>query len=228
MKRGQDESLPEFIGRWLAEKPPEMQDTICIGGRLLWPETLKRRVDGGRVIEEKCMIRVPTALEKAQAVLETNKQIAEAVAYPPAKRPLTRVVAEEILGPAAYGEMHCATLMAFAIRSFEAPHGAMYHPTLITKEIPLTALYDLFDRLDLYADLEDVRISQEINQEMFDAIVVAVARSASTGPLAVCDGARREQLIVRMAKELAALKSPTPAPETSASSSESSETSTPD
>lgn len=226
------DEIPEFIAKWWRDKPPELIATIALGHRLLWPDTLKVRAGAGEVREVPIYLQTPNAIDKMQAVVATNAKIAELFNVPKDRLPLSREDATRLVGETEYGVLHSAYLMAFCIVEHEPIKGRedgarrlMYLPQTIIQSVGMASLYDLYNRLELYGALEDVRIS-EISPELFDGYVKNIARCMSLAPLFGFSGAAFDRFVVMMAERIASLEKQLQASGDSSSASPS--TSTPD
>jgi hypothetical protein len=85
--------------------------------------------------------------------------------------------------------------------------------------VPRGSLYDLLERVAVYARIEDPRIG-EVDDDTFLEMLKAIGRVKHLGPLAAIAGPERDTCVLRMAVELLRFR-------TSQSSAPSSETSTP-
>lgn len=223
--------MPDWLERWWGDKTPEQIQSIAASdGRILWPDWLKKRLAAGQAAEVPCWLRVPNPLEKMLAVVETNKQVADAFGVDKAKRPITQVEAKLLLNEDAYNELHSCILMAWCILEMKpnGQHGLMFLPQTIVRECGMLTLYDLYDRLRLYGGLEDVRIN-ELTPEIMNGLIKRIARCMSSDPLYDCSGALSALVVVGMAQEIETLRKQVAALQARGdSSSESPSTSTPD
>lgn len=224
--------IPEFLLRWWTDKTPEQIQSIAASDdRILWPDWLKIRVEHGQVKEIPCWLRVPNPIEKLQAIVATNLKVAKMCGVDPKKLPITRTEAMLLVGEDAYNEMHSSILMSFCILELKQDgktHGPRYLPDLILNSVSMLTLYDLYDRLQLYAGLEDVRIN-ELTPEIMNGMIRQISRCMSSAPLRDCSGALSDLIVVGMAQEIEALRKQVAALRApSDSSSESPSTSTPD
>lgn len=230
--------VPEWLLRWWTDKTPEqIASLVASDGRLLWPDWLKIRIEGGQVKEIPCWLRVPDPLEKMQAIVQTNMQVAKMNNVDAKKLPITRTEAILLVGEDAYNEMHSAILMAYCIlekrtvgdeKAPRTEYLPRFLPSTVVKGVGMLTLYDLYDRLQLYAGLEDVRIN-ELTPEIMNGIIFQVARCMSSAPLRDCSGALSDLIVVGMAQEILTLRKQVEALRArSDSSSESPSTSTED
>jgi hypothetical protein len=223
-----DESpIPEFLVRWWRDKTPEQVMSIAAhDGRILWPDTVKKRIEAQGIKEIPCYLAVPTPIERMQAVVCVNAEVARiAKITDPKMLPLSRADAERFVGPSEWEALHTAMQMAFCIYEHATIEGRperrlMFLPQNIVRDVGMSTLYDINKRVEMYEALEDVRIN-EWSPEIMDGMVTLVARCMSLAPLRVYSGSLQEKIIVEAFSELARLRSGGP-------SSESPSTSTPD
>ena len=210
-----DESpIPESIARWWRDKTPEQIASIAsYDGRILWPETVRKRLAGGGIAETPCYLQMPEPIEKMQAVVATNMEVAKVYKITdPARLPLSREEAVRMIGEVEWGELHSSILMAFCIVEAKPIEGRedgarrlMFQPSTIIREIGLSGAYNMYKRVELYRALEDVRIN-EITPEMLDDIITKLARCMSLAPLYDFSGAVQAAVVVSMAVEIIRLR----------------------
>lgn len=208
-----DARVPKFIADWWQDKTPEQIASIAdpTTKRILWPDLMKIRIEGGGVREVPIFLVVPNPLDRLQAVIATNAKIAELFKIDRSKLPLSTADARSFAGD-EWGFLHNAYLMSFCILEHEPvkdrADGARRHayvPATIIQALGMPTILDLYNRLELYAALEDVRIS-EISPEIFHGFVANIARCMSLAPLFGCSGAVFDRLVVMMAEEIIRLR----------------------
>lgn len=223
--------IPEFLRRWWTDKTPEQIASLAVRGRILWPETMKIRIEAGAVREVPIYLRTPDPIEKMQAVVAVNAKVASLFKITdPKMLPLSRDVAVGMVGQVEWDTLHSAYLMAFCILEAtpikDGPdtgeHRLMFLPQNIIAGAHMSTLYDLYSRLELYQGLEDVRLG-EMTPEIFTAVVVNIARCMSLAPLYDLSGVAQRVFQIEMACEIVRLRA-----QLGESSSESPSTSTPD
>lgn len=219
--------IPESIARWWRDKTPEQVASIAAhDGRILWPEIAKKRVEGGRIKEIPCYIAVPTPMDRLQAVVATNAEIARLFKITdPHKLPLSRTAAVEMLGETEWVLLNVPHLVSFCLFEATPVEGRaerrpMFLPQTIVRELGMSSIWDLHKRLEQYEGMEDVRIN-EWSPEIMDAMVIACARCMSLDPLRECSGVLQERIMLEAMSELARLRA-------SSESSESLSTSMPE
>lgn len=230
--------IPEYLRRWWEDKTPEQLASIAASdGSILWPDSMKIRVEAGGVKEVPIWLRVPGPEEQLKAIVATNMKVAEMAKVDPKKMPITRAEAILLVGEDAYNALHSSLLMAWCIwelkpnlqdRSAPGFYGPKYLPQTILRDVGMLTLDDLYDRLALYKGMEDVRVN-ELTPETFNGIIVQIARCMSSAPLRDYSGALSDLVVVGMAKEILDLRKQVAALRgRSDSSYESPSTSTPD
>lgn len=208
-----DARVPKFIADWWQDKTPEQIKSIADPStkRILWPDLMKIRVEAGGIKEVPIYLVVPNPIDRLQAVIATNAKIAEMFKVDKSKLPLSREDAMRFAGD-EWGFFHNAYLMSFCILEWAPVEGRAdgmrrhaYLPQTIIQALGMTTILDLYNRLELYAALEDVRIS-EISPEIFHGFVANIARCMSLAPLFGCSGAVFDRLVVMMAEEIIRLR----------------------
>lgn len=208
-------AVPQFLIDWFAGKTRESLHAIEAGGRTLWPDTIKRRKAGGAIEEVPCMLRAPSTDEKGRATLMANEKIAKRVGIKTG--PLTRDQAASYVGIEAYTEYETVALMSLCVLEPKPQYAQMYLYDFFADVVPVGSLYDVYTRVDYYAKLEDVRIS-DLSEEMFLALVKTIAKVENLSPLVAIGGYARDSFIASMAVRLqSCLTQPScsPSPETS-------------
>lgn len=201
---------------WLAHKSASDLETIEFEGRLMYPDTLKRRGRKDAVIEEPVLFCPANTAELTAATREARNLIAK-----DEKRPtLTVEEAKALVGPTRWEEIENVHVLSKVLRYVEPPHKPRWGAEFLATAFPRAALTEAWDRLEFYTQRDELRLDG-LSEEDFVVMVNAIARVKHTGPLVVIDGSARESFVSSMAVRLQSFL-------TSSSSSPSGETSTPE
>lgn len=199
------------VDEWLAGKRPEDLDLVEVGGRRLYPDTLKRRsLDDPSVLEVvPVLIRAPSSEDKVLArldALEWARNMAQghglAVDLPAS---LTIAQAEALLGQSYFDELDTKCLVARCTFSPSPPHDQYLLPQILDKRHDHASVLDLWDRITFWYDFGDVRARDLDDDAMID-ILSAIDKVRNTTPLLAIAGSARDSLVVSMASQLVALR----------------------
>lgn len=177
------EPIPEFGGATFEELELVRHES----GRLLFPETLRRRNEKGLIIETKIRVWVPNPNDHVEARTEARGWFA------------SKKVLDPDRDKSLFEDMEQACLLARAIRTGEAPHG-QYCTAQELATYEETTLQDIQERINVYKGMLEVRTAV-IDDATFWRAVVAVARRKNLRPLADIVGHAQISCVVRMAQE---------------------------
>lgn len=207
------------LERWFSGKELAELDIIEHEGRALYPDSIKQRdPKTGAIKAVPVRLRVPNTREKFQA-RKMALQLAKTWLGELAPEPLTVGGIQKAAGP-NYWE-HVDNVCLLSLCTFEAtePYARYALPEVLDGLHQPAALYELFDRLDWWAEQEDPRINEsKLTPEAVVAVAAAIARRGHTGPLLAIDGRARVSCVITMAELLTSSRTPkssSPSPETS-------------
>ncbi|WP_437759483.1 hypothetical protein [Sorangium sp. So ce1389] len=196
---------------WLQGKTLADLNAVELGGRLLFPDTIKRCKRDGSFEEVPVMVRVPRQPE----LLEARVQAAELFRAKKLDRDRDQDVFEQF-------ETLC--ILSKALRDAKPPHD-QHAPVewLISGEpgkgYDLPSLMEVWEHIRVYQELIDPRITEPTTEDVV-AAVMAIDRVRNLSPLAGIAGSALDSFVISMAVLLASYLRSKP-------SSPSSETSTP-
>lgn len=206
------------LAQWFEGKSLEQIDVLEHEGRALYPETIKRRNPKTRALEVvPVRLRIPNTREKVAArklaLRWAQKQLGDM-----APKPLDVEGVQKLLGANYWSHIDNVCLLSLCTFEPAAPHAQFGLPDYLDS-FPPASLYELFDRLNYWADQEDPRINESVlTPEAVLVVAKAIAKGGHIGPLHAIDGAAQSTFVRIMAELLTnspTRKSSSPSPETS-------------
>jgi hypothetical protein len=198
----------KFVDEWMKGKTAADFNTIEFGGRLLWPDKIRKLKPGGDFEEIEVCLRVPRWDEELTAVAQASALLKE--------RGLEREEHEAI-----YETAEQLAKVALAIREPKSPHGQWqpFEHLIGSKEMGVETreLFGVWQRVELYGRLQDARLA-EIDEPTAVAIAHAVAEVRNLSPLVAIAGEGVDSCVISMATSLVRCltdKSYSPLPATS-------------
>ena len=212
---------PVDVPAWFKGKSIEELSAIEAGGRVLIPDAIRTIGPKGDERLTRVMARVPTEQERALARIDAITHVARLNGQAMgAKATWTVDRAREVVGAEVFENIDTVAIVARCLLEPEPPHGPFMLLEVLIGSFPLSALFDMYERLDFYSRLFSPMV-EGLDEEQFWGVVAAIASKRNLGPLAGMHGALQSAFITRMAAELSSCRPPS-------SSSPSSATSTPE
>lgn len=179
---------------------------IECGGRVLIPDALRTVNAKGEVVEHKVLVRVPTPGERsrarADAVAHVGKEYADRMGRDREKWTVER--AKAVVGPEVFDDLDTYAIVARSLFEPTLNDGKpqqAYMLQVLYDGFSQRTVFDMWDRINLYADMFDPRIDT-MDEGMLWGAVEAIAKVQNLSPLAVIAGSEQPNFIVRMAVEL--------------------------
>ncbi|MFZ2587548.1 MAG: hypothetical protein WAZ18_05480 [Alphaproteobacteria bacterium] len=208
------------VAKWFEGKGLDELAVIEHGGKVLYPETLKRRVvKTGQHEEVAVLVMVPGTRERVVSRVDAVRWACQLLGKDAPERHTIAEV-ESRIGEVYWQHIDNVCLLSHCV--FEAgatPPRRYALPEVLDGLHPSGALYDLLERLDWWATQEDPRVQEaQLDEETVLEVAAAIARREHTGPLLAIDGRARERCITTMARLLVTSRTPkssSPSPATS-------------
>lgn len=183
---------PKTVSEWLKGKTPEDFDLIEFGGRVLWPDKLKR-LKGDKTYEEvPVCIRVPRFQEELEAYATAQRIAAEHN---------IDVKRDEDM----FKQLHVIARAALAIREPKAPHGQFQPAEVLMSSkdtgIAMTEIALVASKIEIFSRLEDTRLTT-IDEETAIKAAFAIVEVRNLSPLAVIAGSALDDCVISMASAL--------------------------
>ncbi len=181
---------------WLKGRTIEEMQAIEAGGRILFPDTVKRARKDGTFDEILICVRVPRPSEKQQARADAVRIFK--------KQGLDRAQDEDL-----FEELDTLAILARAMRDRAPPHD-QFQPVefLLSGDekngFDLGSLYEVWERLKVYQSMIDPRLDV-VTEDDVVAAVLAIDMVQNLSPLVVMAGGAMDTFVVRMASLTASL-----------------------
>lgn len=191
--------------------PAQLQIVHDMNGRPLYPDTLKRKspVRGEEAVP--VLVRTPNTMERLQSRRDAIQWVERAASWPAKERgPMTLDQAKDALGVVYFEHVDNLCLLSLCLFERTLVEGKpqrLGFAEYLDGHFPTTALYDMLERLDWWSNQEDPRV-QEVTPEVVADIAQAISRKKNTSPLLAIAGPARESLLLSMAQQLAASRTP--------------------
>ena len=210
---------PVDVPAWFAGKSIEELGAIEAGGRVVIPDAIRTIGPKGEERLTRIMARVPTEHERAVARIDAITHVARLHGQAMGSRSEWTVDrARQVVGAEVFENLDTVAIVARCLLEPEPPHGPFMLLEVLVGSFPLSAIFDMYERLDFYARLFSPTI-EALDEGQFWGIVAAIATKRNLGPLAGLRGSLQSAFITRMGEELWSCRAPS-------SSSPCSETST--
>jgi hypothetical protein len=167
-------------------------EAIEVGGRIVFPDVIKRRRSDGKLDEVPVCVRVPRKDERRRARSDA-REWARREKIDPEK------------DPELFEDMDTVCILALCIRERDRPEEQHQTYEVLEKSYDARSLQQVWHRLQVYEDLIDPR-EVAVDTNAFWGLVLDVARRRDILPLTDTGGPEQHSCIVRMAEE--ALSSP--------------------
>jgi hypothetical protein len=177
----------------LGGKAWEDLETLEFGGRLYFPDVIKRRTQSGALEEVPICIRVPRKDEKRAARLD-------------ARAWASRLKVDTEKDSDLFDDMDSICILARAIRERNEPHDQFQLPDWLEEHFDSGSLAQLWDRLQWYEQMVDPRLAV-MDEDQFWTTVLAIGRTHTALPLTDFGPDAQKSFVLSAA--LQALLSPT-------------------
>lgn len=182
---------------WLKGKTLADLQAIEDGGRLLFPDVIRRAKAGGKWEEVPIMVRIPTPRDKRTARLEAIQHFT--------KHKLDRDKDADL-----FQEVETLSLLSRIMHERKPPHDRFVAELdwllgdADGERYDLPSLYDVWDRVTLYRSMIDPTLSEdEVTTDLIVQAALGVADSGNLTPFAGIGGPAQDACVIGMANLLA-------------------------
>lgn len=188
-----------FVTEWVAGKTPADFDIMEFGGRVLWPDKirrLKKSAGSAPTFEEfPVLLQVPRFDEELMAAADAERILAD--------RGIVRGKSDRY--EQFLEQLEVFAKVARAIREPKPPHAQWRSVDVLiaTKEtgIEVRELFGVWQRLEVYAKMQDARIA-EIDEPLAVQMAYAITEARNLSPLVAIAGAEVDSFVISMASTL--------------------------
>lgn len=207
------------IRSWFAGKTHAELKAIDFQNRILIPDAIHTRGPAGEERAHRVLVEVPTEDMRGLARVDAIHHVRDHLRKKKIKVD-TVEEARSAVGGEVFENLDTAAIVDRCCRELEPPYQQMFLlDTLVESFRPFSVLLQLYERIDLYAEMWNPNVG-ELSEAEFWGTVEAIARSQNLSPLGVMRGELHRVFFTRMGVELSRARK-------RSSSSTSSETSTP-